>query len=41
MNLRFSNNYMIKELQNFNKNISNKSCQCPSTDYWADDTLED
>jgi len=39
--ISFNNNYMIWDLQIWIKYISNKSCQCRSTDYWADNNLGD
>ena len=30
----------INGIVNFNKNISNKPCQCRNTDYWANDLLK-
>ena len=34
----FNNKHIILELYISIINISNKPCQCRSTDYWADDT---
>jgi hypothetical protein len=39
-NLNFNNNHIILKLWISIINISNKTCQCRNTDYWADNTMK-